>query len=319
MRIRSKTAVGSIGCAVLLVAVAALLVLWDGGGGPEPLPVSPARPGEIDLRVMSFNVLQGRSSGSAGHWDERKDIVVERITAFGPDLLGTQEVLDFQLDFLKKKLPGYEVVARGRMKEPDADEHAAIFFKASRFEKLDEGHFWLSETPDVPGSKDWFTFRPRMTSWVKLRTRTEPPRTVVFFNCHVSPTSIHAKRESARIIRERIREIAGGGPAILVGDFNTAADTETQRRFLAGAEPDGLRLADAFRALHAQPLPNEGTWHGPMGVRPDRRIDWVLATPHFTPVAAGIDRTARDGRYPSDHCPVTAVLRLGAESRPPAE
>src|SRR5205085_9690551 len=116
-----------------------------------------AQGGVPELRVMSYNIRYGTAADGDNHWDKRKEFLVETIKAFGPDLLGTQETLGFQRDYLAEKLSGYDVLGVGRDDGKEKGEMAALYFKRSRFEKLDGGHFWLSETPDQPRSKSWDT------------------------------------------------------------------------------------------------------------------------------------------------------------------
>src|SRR6478735_1787061 len=124
------------------------------------------------VRVMSFNIRYGTARDGDNHWDKRKDFLATTITAFDPDLLGTQETLAFQRDFLTEKLKGHAAFGAGRDDGKDRGEMAALFYRTARFEKLAGGHFWLSETPDRVGSKGWDAALPRIASWVKLKDRT---------------------------------------------------------------------------------------------------------------------------------------------------
>jgi len=311
---------------ILLAAVVALLavavfVVWRydllSSWAEEPAPrIAPEPPplaeGQIDIRVMSFNILDATKRLRITRWDQRKALAVEVINAFHPDLLGTQEAQPFQAAYLDQHLPGHQFVGVGRRDGRDEGQFVAIFFKRDRFEKLAEGHFWLSETPDVPGSKDWLSPVPRVVSWLKLRSRSQPAPAFFYFNTHVDPVSVWARNESAVLLRKRVATIAGGAPVIVTGDFNSNEGTKCYRLMLDDSDGLGLGLIDSYRRVHPAEQGNEGTWHGPGGIRPDRRIDWILHTPHFTPIATAIDRTKKDGQYPSDHFPVTAVLRLSA-------
>jgi len=261
------------------------------------------------VRVMSFNIRYGAANDGENHWDKRKDFVVETIKAFEPDLLGTQETLDFQRDYLAQKLDGYASFGVGRDDGTDKGEMTAVLYRTARFEKLDGGHFWLSETPDVPGSKSWDTSLTRMVSWLKLRDRKAPDRPALyFFNTHFDHRGQQARIESAKLIREKIKAIAGDAPVILTGDFN-AGEGSGPYQALFGEAEDRVALVDTYRALHAKPGDQEGTFNG---FRPDAtggaRIDWIAVTKHWTIKSAAIDHTAKDGRVPSDHFPVTAVV-----------
>src|SRR5262245_22981941 len=116
-----------------------------------------AAPPSSELRVMSFNIRYGAAKDGENHWDKRKEFLIVTIKAFNPDLLGTQETLGFQRNYIAEKFPDFEVLGVGRDDGREEGEMTAVYFKRSRFEKLDGGHFWLSETPDQPGSKSWDT------------------------------------------------------------------------------------------------------------------------------------------------------------------
>jgi endonuclease/exonuclease/phosphatase family metal-dependent hydrolase len=263
------------------------------------------------VRVMSFNLRYGTANDGENRWERRRDFVVETIAAFDPDLLGTQETLKFQKEYLAEKLEGYTAFGVGRERGDDSGEMTAIVYRTARFEKLDGGHFWLSETPDVVGSMGWDTSLPRMASWLKLKDTRAPGEPVVWvFNTHFDHRGEQARRESARLLRRKIAEITGGERTIVTGDFNAAEGSVPYTNLFAAGENDEPLLVDTWRAAHPERGENEGTFSGfdieRVGAN---RIDWIGCTRDWEIVSAGIDRTARDGRTPSDHLPVTAVLR----------
>lgn len=277
-------------------------------------PGDEAAPGE--LRVMTFNIRYGTAPDGENAWEKRRELLVETIRAFRPDVLGTQECLAGQAEFLRAALPGYGCVGVGRDDGQLAGEMCAVFYREDRFQLVAEGHFWLSETPDVAGSRGWDAALPRIASWARLRARDDTLRTLVCLNTHFDHVGEAARLASAKLLSARAQAVAGGAPAIVLGDFNTPTDPGRPGPYTAllglgeGAEETegGLALRDVYRRLHP-PRSDEATFHGFTGGRDGARIDWILATPDWTPVAAAIDRTARDGRWPSDHFPVTAVLR----------
>lgn len=264
-----------------------------------------------EVRVMSFNIRYGTANDGENHWDKRKDFLVETIKAFNPDLLGTQETLGFQRDYLAEKLSGYEALGVGRDDGKEKGEMTALYFKRSRFEKLDGGHFWLSETPDIPGSKSWDTSLTRMVSWVKLRDRLQPKaRSLVFFNTHFDHRGQQARVESAKLIRRKVEDAAKTCRVIVTGDFNAGEDSQPYQAFFGLADDKASPLRDAYRTTHPKREANEGTFSSFKASEiSGQRIDWIGVSREWKVVKAEIDRTQRDGRTPSDHFAVSAVLR----------
>jgi endonuclease/exonuclease/phosphatase family metal-dependent hydrolase len=261
-----------------------------------------------DVRVMSFNIRYGSADDGPNAWPHRKDFLLETIRAFGPDLLGTQETLAGQRDDLAAALTDYGLLAAGRDDGREAGEMMALFYRKARFEKLDGGHFWLSETPDTPGSKSWDSSLPRMVTWVKLRDRTDPDGPpVFFFNTHFDHRGPEARRQSAKLIRQKIVSLAAGGRVVLTGDFNSAEGSDPYNLLFGPGAP---ALRDAYRVAHPERAPGEGTFTNfRAGSTRGGRIDWIGVSPGWEVREASIDRTARNGRTPSDHYPVTAILR----------
>ena len=266
-----------------------------------------------DVRVMTFNIRYGTANDGENHWDKRKEILVATIKAFNPDLLGTQETLGFQRDYLTANLAGYEVLGVGRDDGKEKGEMTALYFKRSRFEKLDGGHFWLSETPDVPGSKNWDAALTRMATWVKLRDKQNPKaKPLMYFNTHFDHRGVQARFEAAKLIRQRVAEAAKSCTVIVTGDFNAGDDSDPYRALFG----DGSPVVDAYRAMNPTRSPNEGTFTGfKVEATTGPRIDWIGATREWQPKKAVIDRTARDGHTPSDHFPVEAVFRWAVPRR----
>jgi endonuclease/exonuclease/phosphatase family metal-dependent hydrolase len=264
-----------------------------------------------DLRVMSFNIRYGTADDGDNHWNNRHEFVVDTIKAFQPDLLGTQETLAFQRDYLAKQLPDYDAVGVGRDDGQEAGEMMAIYWKRERFEKLDGGHFWLSETPDKVASKSWDTSLPRMVTWVKLRDRTSPhSKPVVWFNTHFDHRGQKARLESAKLLRRKVLEAAAEGLIVVTGDFNAGEDSPPYQALFAPVEAGQPQIVDSYRHRHPSRNNQEGTFSGfDATVTTGARIDWLGVCDRWEIVSAGIDRTQKDGRTPSDHFPVTAVLR----------
>lgn len=276
----------------------------------------------VTARVMSFNIRTSTARDFRHAWDLRKHLVIKRIRAFDPDLLGLQECQDGeQANFIQEQLPDYEFIATHRGSDTRAGrEMAPLMFRREAYDLLDSGHFWLSRTPQEKGSRLLGAVFPRTATWARLRPRAAPEQEIYFFNTHfdyiplILPTA-------AQILREHILHIAGGEPTVLCGDFNTPAGGSAYR-LLTGedagesAEPDQqLRLLDV--SLNSRTTSGEaaGTIHKFGLINRPLIIDWILASSHFNVSDALIDDFNDNGLYPSDHYPVTAVLHAQWVSR----
>ena len=254
---------------------------------------------------MSFNIRYGTARDGDNVWGNRRGAVAEVIAGFGPHVLGIQEALHFQLDEMGEMLPGYGRVGVGRDDGVEAGEYAAIFYQSDRVRVLEEGTFWFSDTPEVPGSMSWGNQIPRICTWARFQDRSNG-RSFLFFNLHWDHQSQPSREKAAELLLERMGAMAGPGEAILVtGDFNAGEDNPAFTALVQAREP-GLR--DAFRAVRPEAT-EVGTFHGFGGGSEGDKIDAVLFNGAWTVVEAAILQTSLQGRYPSDHYPVTAVLR----------
>jgi endonuclease/exonuclease/phosphatase family metal-dependent hydrolase len=272
------------------------------------------------VRVASFNIRFNNPDDGENAWPHRRDWVGEMIREQDPDVLGLQEVLKSQIDDLQQRLPNYRWYGVGRDDGQEAGEYAPIFYRADRFELVDKGHFWLCEKPDEPGRKDWNAACTRMATWVALRRKApardgatgDSPATPkqYFFNTHFDHQSAEARRNSAELLRTRIAAIQDG-PVVLTGDFNCGSQSEPISLLTSTAE--GLErgvLTDAYelgKDLHQGPL---STWNGFRAIQPGQRIDFVFVSPQWQVTGHRILDEQREGRFPSDHCPVLAELSL---------
>jgi endonuclease/exonuclease/phosphatase family metal-dependent hydrolase len=263
---------------------------------------APSRDGSIV--VMSFNIRYDTPNDGEHAWPHRRDRAASMIRFHQADLVGLQEALRGQIDDLVERLPEYAWFGVGRDDGVDAGEFSAIMVRRDRFEVLDEATFWLSETPEVPGSKSWDAAITRVVTWGRLHDRSTGD-TLVHLNTHFDHIGVTAREESARLLTVRIPEIAGNHPAIVTGDFNTQPDTEAYRILSAS-------LQDA-RDLSATPHHGpDGTFFG-FTVSPDEpgpRIDYIFVRGPFDVLRHASLPDHWHGRYPSDHVPVLAEVVL---------
>lgn len=264
----------------------------------------------VDLKVMSFNVRTANAADGVNDWDgNRKNLVEDTIRAFGPDLVGFQEDLKRQRDFIADQFPGYTVYGRGA-EGGNSGEYVSVMYRNSRFDELGRGNFWLSTTPDVPGSESWGTAFPRMVTWIKLSDTKNPGFDFVIMNTHWDHVSSTARVNSATLMRQKIHDLFSGIPVIVTGDFNADQGGDAYQRMRGLDDFDTVRnLGDTYREIHPGDAGTVGTAHGFDGTAGDGRIDWILRDNDFTTIDANIDRTSFNGFYPSDHFPINATLR----------
>src|SRR5687767_5434499 len=165
--------------------------------------------GSGDLRVMSFNLRVPFILDATNHWGFRKKNVIKTIQEYQPDVLGTQEVVAEQADYLREQLPEYGFRGVGRGDGDRQGEFAAVLYRRDKFKEIDHGYFWLSETPEKPGSKSWGAWSTRMCTWVKLQPLDGSPAFAIF-NAHLDPFSRRSREMSCRLMHQRINSIAAG-------------------------------------------------------------------------------------------------------------
>lgn len=252
--------------------------------------------------VSTYNLRYNTSNDGANAWPNRKENVKALVRYHDFDLFGTQEALRGQLTDVAE-LPEYSFLGAGRDDGKEAGEHSAIFYRKDRFNVLQSGNFWLSETPDKPG-KGWdATCCNRICSWAKFND-LKTKKTFYFFNVHFDHQGVVARRESGKLMVQKIKEIAKNEPIILTGDFNSTPETEQ-------IQVIQTLLNDAHRITKTPPYGPEGTFNAFKFDAPMKdRIDYIFVSKQFDVLKYGVLTDANQQRYPSDHQPVVAKVVL---------
>ena len=254
------------------------------------------------LRLMTFNVRYPASGDAANRWEARRDLFVETIRSRDPDLLGTQELFQLQGAYIAEKLPEYQWFGISRRGNHE-DEHMGVFYKPSRLRLVESGNFWLSETPETPASMSWNVDLPRMVTWGLFEIKATG-RKFYFYNTHFPHRGqdAAARLNCARLIRERIGKLPKDVPFILSGDFNSAAGSDAFQLLTE-------ELKDAWTSTPHRFGP-EGTMSQFRGATGTARIDWILYRGFAQASQVETMTTNENGRYPSDHYPVFALLEF---------
>lgn len=254
-----------------------------------------------DLTVTTFNIRYGTAPDGEDHWERRRGLLVDVLAQQDADVVGLQEALRFQLDEITAALPEYRVLGVGRDDGDTLGEYAAILYRHEPFDVSEHGTFWLSPTPEVPGSTGFGNRITRICTWARFVER-HGGRAFYIFNVHFDHESQPSRERAAELVARRIAERAHRDPVILLGDFN-AGERNPAVRYLR----ERIALRDAFRAVHPDAA-LVGTYHAFRGTRAGEMIDAVLVSAEWDVRDARIDRTERAGRFPSDHFPVTVRL-----------
>lgn len=260
------------------------------------------------LHVMTFNIRMDANAapGTPDSWADRRPVLARFLDLERPTLLGVQEALYHQVKQVRDDLPGhYDWIGLGR-EGGGRGEYMAIYFDARRVEPLDYDHFWLSDTPSVIGSASWGNTVVRMVTWVRFRD-ARTGREFTHVNTHFDHQSENSRQRSAALVRDRIGGFDPTLPVLLTGDFNTPAGTSESYRILTAE----AGLSDTWLTAERRLTPAWGTFPNYRDpVEGANRIDWVLAGDGVTVLRAAINTYRHDGRYPSDHAPVQALVRL---------
>jgi len=294
-----------------VLAVIIIATIAVGCGNSESANTTNEDSAEIEpVRVMSFNIRYDNPDDGPDAWPNRKEFVASTILFHKSDIVGIQEGLIHQLNELDGFLDGFDRVGVGRNDGEEAGEFSAIYYRSDRFEPIETGDFWLSQTPEVPGSLHWDADQTRIVSWAYFRDRVNNENFYAF-NTHFDHRGVEARVNSAKLIVEKIDEITDGEPVVLTGDFNTTDDREPYKIITAtDREGSDLVLYDGFyHSENGHHGPNS-TSNGFEEIRPDRRIDYIFVNDGFQVIYHGALADVRDGHFPSDHLPVLAEIVL---------
>ncbi|MFC4221138.1 endonuclease/exonuclease/phosphatase family protein [Flagellimonas marina] len=256
------------------------------------------------IDVISYNIRYDNPNDKPNHWENRKDFLISQLNFYSPDVFGTQEGLAHQLRAIDEGMDNYTYFGVGRDHGDDRGEFTAIFYNTDKLEVLKESTFWLSETPGVP-SKGWDAALPRICTYGLFENKEDGSKFMVF-NTHFDHVGEKAREESSKLILKKVKELnTGGYPVVVTGDFNLESES-------GGVQAILTEMEDAHIAAGKNAFGPDGTFNGFDITKPvERRIDYIFVSPDRVEVLkSAILSDSKDCRYPSDHLPVFARLRL---------
>jgi endonuclease/exonuclease/phosphatase family metal-dependent hydrolase len=253
------------------------------------------------VKVMSYNIRLDTPNDSVNQWPKRTHKVYALIKKYDPDIIGLQEVLHHQLTDLLQNLPAYRYIGVGRDDGKTKGEYSAILYKKDRFKALNQNTFWLSTTPEVPGSKSWDAAITRVASWGTF-TDQKTSKSFLFMNTHFDHIGVEARKNSAALLKQKANDIAKDLPLIITGDFNCTRDDGPYQVMM---DPKGIMLSD--------PAPENppGTFCSfKVNSIECKAIDYIFHSNAWKAEGYQVINDNDGKYYPSDHLPVMVSLML---------
>lgn len=262
----------------------------------------------LALDVMTFNIRTSAGRDGANAWPHRKEVVAETIARSNPHLVGLQEALGEQIEYLEKALPQYRWlgVDRGLNGGSGLSEATPIFYRYDELIPIEYSTFWLGDPPtERYRGRTGGRGGSRIVTWVHFH-HVETGQQIYVYNTHFTIREGARQVDSAVRINQHIAALPPGSAVIVMGDFNAAAESSETWRV---ATSQGLRDAWEIASERQGPaVTSNGFEPPPVGW--EQRIDWILVRgPIDVPSIATIVHSV-EGRYPSDHYPVLATIRV---------
>ena len=252
-----------------------------------------------DLKVMSYNIRNGKAKDGTNSWEFRYPATALMIDAQKPDVFGIQEAYDYQVKFIEENCKNYASVGVGREDGKSKNEHMSIFWNKKTVKMLKWGTFWLSETPEKP-SKGWDSRHFRTATWALMKDKNTGKK-FYFVNTHLDHRGREAQKNGLKLIVDRIASINPNGyPMVLTGDFNV--------------KPNDSVLVDLDKVMQstrkvAAKTDNHQTFNGWGKAKPDMVIDYIYIS-GFSSCTEYQTVTEKYGewKYISDHYPISATI-----------
>jgi len=258
---------------------------------------------QAQLKVMTYNLRVDFGGDGENNWQFRREMLAGQIKFHQPDFLGTQEGKANQLAYLLKQLPGYGYIGISRDSSDTVGEFSAIFFNMAKFNVIKQSTFWLSDTPEKK-SKGWDAALERICTYALFEEIGTGQRLFVF-NTHLDHIGETARANSVKLIQQKINELNTDKlPIILMGDFNAEPNSGPYKIATQS-------LADSRKVSKDKPIGPAGTFNGFKFDEPvTKLIDYIFVSNDFEVLKYAVLTDSKDGRYPSDHLPVAAIIKL---------
>lgn len=275
---------------------------------PSLLFISSCKTKPLELNVMTFNIRLDVPSDSLNSWQYRKDNAAEMVRMNDVDILGMQEVLLNQMNDLKERLPQYTAIGVGREDGADKGEFSPIFYKKDRFSAIESGTFWVSETPEVAGSKGWDASYIRVATWAILKEKATG-KEIFAINTHLDNDGLIARKEGGNLLLKKAEELGKGLPIVLTGDFNDTPQSEAIKNITDASKTN--HLLDS-RTIALKTLGTDWTFHnfGRLAESERPLIDYIFVSKQIKVQDYVVLPDTLNGTFVSDHKPVLSKITI---------
>ena len=275
---------------------------------PSLLFISSCKTKPLELNVMTFNIRLDVPSDSLNSWQYRKDNAAEMVRMNDVDILGMQEVLLNQMNDLKERLPQYTAIGVGREDGADKGEFSPIFYKKDRFSAIESGTFWVSETPELAGSKGWDASYIRVATWAILKEKATG-KEIFAINTHLDNDGLVARKEGGNLLLKKAEELGKGLPIVLTGDFNDTPQSEAIKNITDASKTNHL-LDSKTIALKASGT--DWTFHnfGRLAESERPLIDYIFVSKQIKVQDYVVLPDTLNGTFVSDHKPVLSKITI---------
>jgi endonuclease/exonuclease/phosphatase family metal-dependent hydrolase len=261
-----------------------------------------------DIKIMTLNVRYDNPDDSIYSWPKRASQVCDFILSEKPDILGLQEVLWHQYQVLESIFMDYSAVGAGCSDGAREGEMNPVFFRKEKFDMVRNITFWLSDSPEVAGSRGWGASLPRIVTWMELVDKNNHKH-FFFFNTHFADDSDSARLMSSKMLLNEIKKIADGFPFIISGDFNMAP-TSASYSILAGPYESVPLLKDSYVITEKRPTGPVYTFNGFSDKTKTARIDYIFVKNGMKVLDYKTVIKKEKGIFISDHWPVETVVSV---------
>ena len=248
---------------------------------------------------MTYNIRLDTEADGINMWDNRKEGVLSLIKEESVDILGIQEGLPSQIEYLSKKLDGYSMIGEGR-DGGNNGEYSAIYYN-NKMNLIETETFWLSETPEIP-SIGWDAAINRIATLGIFKIKKSKKELIVY-NTHFDHIGKIAREKSVRVILNHIKKNNYENKSLIVmGDLN-ANPSELPIELLSE------ELNDSFKILPIEsPI---GTFSGfDLNSKLLDRIDYIYTKNIKISDYKHLDKKLSSGLWPSDHLPILISMFL---------